>query len=180
MGRESDNMEPKVTAISPQKTEKTVQKREMKTKPFTGPTLEEALRNAREALGSDLLHTDIVRDVHEATATAQARAAADALKDVEQRFPKESFDRHTPTIVQEAQSGTTEVEEFEERDARKVWRKGGLRGAQIEAIECTVPAKNGLMGMGRKPGKWTVQWSAPFIAEASYKMPAVVTAMFWE
>ena len=168
-----------MTAISPQKTEKTVQKREMKTKPFTGPTIQEAIRNAKEAVGSDLLHTDIVRDVHEATATAQARAAADALKEVEQRFPEESFDRHTPKVVQEAQTGTTEVEEFEEREARKVWRKTGLRGAQIDAIECTVPAKNGLMGMGRKPGKWTVQWSAPFIAEASYKMPAVVTAMFW-
>ncbi len=168
-----------MTTISPQEPKETVQKREMKTKSFTGLTIEEALRNAREGLGSDLLHTDIVRDIHEATATAQARAAADALHEVEQRFPMESFDRHTPTIVQEAQTGTTEVEEFEERDARKVWRKTGLRGAQIDGIECTVPAKNGLMGMGRKPGTWTVQWSAPFIAEASYKMPAVVKAMFW-
>ncbi len=168
-----------MTAVSPQKPEETVQKREMRTKPFTGLTMEEAKRPVQEAVGSDLLRTETVRDVHEATATAQARAAADALKDVEQRFPEESFDRHTPTIVQEAQTGTTEVEEFEEREARKVWRKTGLRGAQIDAIECTAPAKNGLMGMGRKPGKWTVQWSAPFIAEASYKMPAVVKAMFW-
>ncbi len=44
-------------------------------------------------MGSDLLRTGTVRDVHEATATAQARAAADALHEVEQRFPEESFDR---------------------------------------------------------------------------------------
>ena len=157
-----------MTAISPQKPEETVQKREMKTKSFTGPTIEKALQNARDGLGSDLLHTDIVRDIHEATATAQAGAAADALHEVEQRFPEESYDRNTPAIVQESQSGTTEVEEFEEREVRKVWRKTALRGAQIDGIECAVPAKNGLMGMGRKPGKWTVQWSAPFIAEASY------------
>ncbi len=168
-----------MTAISPQKPEETVQKREMKTKPFTGLTIEEAKRNVQEAVGSSLLRTETVRDVHEATATAQAGTAADALHEVEQRFPEESFDRHTPTIVQEGQTGTTEVEEFEEREARRVWRKTSLRGAQIDAIACTVPAKNGLMGMGRKPGRWTVQWSAPFIAEASYKMPAVVNAMFW-
>ncbi len=168
-----------MTAVSPQKPEETVQKREMKTKPFTGATIPEAMRNAKEALGSDLLHTDIIRDVHEATATAQARTAADALREVEQRFPEESFDRHTPKVVQESQTGTTEVEEFEEREARKVWRKTALRGAQIDSIESTAPAKNGLMGIGRKPGKWTVRWSAPFIAEASYTMPAVVTAMFW-
>ncbi len=52
-----------MTAISPQKPEKTVQKREMKTKPFTGPTIEEALRNAKEAVGSDMVHSEIVRDV---------------------------------------------------------------------------------------------------------------------
>ncbi len=168
-----------MTAISPQKPEETVQKREMKTKPFTGLTIEEAKRNVQDAVGSDLLSTETVRDVHEATATAQAGAAADALHEVEQRFPAESFDRHRPAIVQEGQTGTTEVEEFEEREARKVWRKTAPRGAQIDGIVCAVPAKNGLMGMGRKPGRWTVQWSAPFIAEASYKMPAVVNAMYW-
>ncbi len=89
-----------MTAISPQKPEETVQKREMKTKPFTGLTIEEAKRNVQEAVGSSLLRTETVRDVHEATATAQAGTAADALQEVEQRFPEESFDRHTPTIVQ--------------------------------------------------------------------------------
>ncbi len=168
-----------MTAISPPKPEETVQKREVKTKPFTGLTIEEAKRNVEEAVGSDLLRTEIVRDVHEATATARAGAAADALHEVEQRFPEGSFDRHTPAIVQEGQTGTAEIEEFEEREAREVWRKTAPRGGQIDAIECTVPAKKGLMGMGRKPGRWTVRWSAPFIGEASYKMPAVVNAVFW-
>ena len=99
-----------MTAISPQEPKETVQKREMKTKSFTGVTMEQALRNARQELGSDLLHTDIVRDIHEATATSQARAAADALEEVGQRFPEESFDRHTPAIVQEAQTGIHEPE----------------------------------------------------------------------
>ncbi len=168
-----------MTTISPQKPEETVQKREMKSQPFTGVTMQDARRNAQESLGSDLLSAETVRDIHEATATAQAQSAADALEEVEQRFPEESFDRHAPTIVQEGETGTTEVEEFEESEARKVWRKTALRGAQIDTIECTVPAKNGLMGLGRKRGKWTVRWSAPFIAEASYTMPALVKAMYW-
>ena len=86
-------------------------------------------------MGSDLLRTETVQDVREATATAQARAAADALRKIAQRFPEESFDRHTPMIVQEGQTGTTEVEEFEEREARRVWRKTAVRGAQIVAVE---------------------------------------------
>ena len=108
-----------MTTISPQEPKETVQKREMKTKSFTGTSMDQALRKAKEDLGPDLLHTDIVRDIHEATATAQARAADDALEEVGQRFPEESFDRHSPSIVQEAQTGTTEVKEFEEREARK-------------------------------------------------------------
>lgn len=168
-----------MTAVSPQSSDDTAQRREMKTKKFTGGSIEEATKLAKEALGADLLRVEPVREVHEATATAQGPAADQVLREVTQRFPEESFDRQEATLVQQGAKGTAEVEEFDEREARKVWRKTALRGAQIDEIECAVPVKNGIMGMGRRPGRWTVRWTAPYVAEAGYKMPAVVNAMFW-
>jgi hypothetical protein len=35
------------------------------------------------------------------------------------------------------------------------------------------------LGLGKKPGTYRVRWSAPFVAEASYTMPAVVNAVYW-
>lgn len=168
-----------MTAVSPQSSDETAQRREMKTQKFTGSSIEEATKRAKEAVGGDLLRVEPIREVHEATATAQGSAADQALQEVAQRFPDEAFDRQEASLVQEGEKGTAEVEEFDEREARKVWRKTALRGAQIDEIECAVPVKNGIMGMGRRPGRWTVRWTAPYVAEAAYKMPAVVNAMFW-
>ncbi|MCZ6916040.1 MAG: hypothetical protein O7I93_04610 [Gemmatimonadetes bacterium] len=168
-----------MTAVSPQSSDTTTRRREMKTKKFTGSSIEDATRRAKEAHGADLLRVEPVREVHQATATAQGPAADQALQEVVQRFPEEAFDRQPASLVQEGKKGTVEVEEFDEREARKVWRKTALRGAQIDEMECAVPVKNGIMGMGRRPGRWTVRWTAPYIAEAGYKMPAVVNAMHW-
>jgi hypothetical protein len=168
-----------VTVPSPQPDEGTALKREMQTRAFTGPTLEDAKRLAKETLGAALLSTEIVRDIHAATATAQGRIAEETLREAEKRIPAEALEREPARLVQEGQTGTTEVTEFDEREARKVWRKTAPRGAQIDAIECTVPAKNGLMGIGKRPATYTVRWSAPYVAEAAYTMPAVVNAMFW-
>ncbi len=164
---------------APQRSDNTAPQRDVKTQAFTGPTIEDAKRRAQEALGTDLLRTETVRDVHAATSTAQGRIAEETLREAERRIPEEAIERHPAQIVQEGQAGTTEAQEFEEREARKVWRKKAPRGAQIDEIDCTVPAKNGVMGIGKKPGTYTVRWSAPFVAEAAYTMPAVVNAMFW-
>ncbi len=164
---------------APQRSDNTAPRRDVKTQAFTGPTIEDAKRRAQEALGTDLLSTETVRDVHAATSTAQGRIAEETLREAERRIPGEAIERHAAQTVQEGQAGTTEVQEFEEREARKVWRKGAPRGAQIDEIECTVPAKNGVLGLGKKPGTYRVRWSAPFVAEASYTMPAVVNAVYW-
>jgi hypothetical protein len=164
---------------APHRSDSTAPQREMKTQGFTGPTIEDAKRRAQEALGTDLLSTETVRDVHAATSTAQGRICEETLREAEKRIPEEAIERHPATVVQEGQVGSTEVQEFDEREARKVWRKKAPRGAQIDEIECTTLAKNGVMGIGKKPGTYTIKWSAPFVAEAAYTMPAVVNAMFW-
>lgn len=164
---------------APHRSDSTAPQREMKTQRFTGPTIEDAKRRAQEALGTDLLSAETVRDVHAATSTAQGRIGEETVREADRRIPEEAMERHPATIVQEGQVGSTEVQEFEEREARKVWRKKALRGAQIDEIECTTPAKKGVMGIGKKPGTYTIKWSAPFVAEAAYTMPAVVNAMFW-
>ena len=88
-------------------------------------------------------------------------------------------DPQRAVILQEGQSGTVEVNEFVEFEAKKAWRRHAPRGAQMDKIECTAPPKSGVLGMGKKPGTWTVFWSAPFIAEVHYKMPAVVRARYF-
>ena len=168
-----------MTTMSPETQTDASERREMKTREFTGQSIKDAERAAKEALGANLLGTDTVRDMNEAISTAQAKTGEDALQEAERRINELGFDRQLASVIQEGQSGVSKVEEYEEREARKLWRKTAPRGAQIDGIECTIPSKNGLMGMGKRPGTWTVEWSAPFIAEARYKMPAVVKAMFW-
>jgi len=51
--------------------------------------------------------------------------------------------------------------------------------AQLESLECTRPPRNGFAGVGKRPGTWVAHWSAPFIAEIFYKMPAVVSARYF-
>jgi hypothetical protein len=153
--------------------------RQLKFEDFMGTSTEDAEHQARQAIGEGLLGIEIVRDVWEKSSTAQGRTSDATLREVEKRIPKEAFDRQDPKIIQEGQSGTVEVSESEEFEARKAWRRHAPRGAQLDNLECVTPPKNGMMGIGKKPGTWIVHWSAPFIAEVAYKMPAVVSARYF-
>ncbi len=153
--------------------------RQLKFEDFTGTSVEDAERQARQAIGDGLLGIEVVRDVWEKSSSAQGRTAEETLSEVRTRIPKQAFDRQEPKIIQEGQTGTVEVSEREEFEARKAWRRHAPRGAQLDKLECTTPPKNGMMGIGKKPGTWVVHWSAPFIAEAAYKMPAVVSARYF-
>ncbi len=153
--------------------------RQLKFEDFMGTSVEDAERRARQAIGEGLLGIDVVRDVWEKSSTAQGRTSEETLREVDTRIPKEAFDRQASKIIQEGQTGTIEVSEREEFEARKAWRRHAPRGAQLDNLECTTPPKSGMMGIGKKPGTWIVHWSAPFIAEVAYKMPAVVSARYF-
>ena len=158
---------------------RTTPRRELKFKEFMGQSIEEAERLAREALGDELLGTDVFKDVKEASAVAQGRSADEAAATVMTRIPKHAFDVQSAQIIQEGHSGQVEVIEQEESEARRAWRKKAPRGAQLDALECRRAPKNGFVGVGKRPGTWIARWSAPFIAELSYKMPAVVSARYF-
>lgn len=153
--------------------------RQLKFEDFMGTSVEDAERRARQALGDGILGIEVVREVWEKSTSAQGRTSEETLREVETRIPKEAFDRQAPKIIQEGQSGTIEVSERDEFEARKAWRRHAPRGAQLDKLECTTPPKSGVIGIGKKPGTWIVHWSAPFIGEVAYKMPAVVSARYF-
>ena len=154
-------------------------RRELKFEDFKGESVEAAEQSAREALGSQLLGVDVVKDVTEGSVTAQGRSADEAVASVMTRIPKDVFDSRPAEIIQEGHSGEVEVTAHEESEARRSWRRHGSRGAQLDALECIQTPKNGFAGLGKRAGKWMARWSAPFIAEISYKRPAVVSARFF-
>ena len=154
-------------------------RRELKFQEFAGTSIEEAERAAREAIGDELLGTDVVNDVREASATAQGRSPDEAVATVMTRIPEKAFDVRPAEIIQEGQTGEVEVTEADESEARRSWRRKGPRGAQLEDLKCKQAPKQGFAGLGKRPGTWTAHWSAPFIAEVAYKMPAVVSARYF-
>ena len=166
-------------AALPQEREPARKQKELKFEDFLGETVEQAEANARASLGEGLLGIDVVRDVQDKSTSAQGSAAEETMKLAAERAPKEAFAHHEPTIIQEGQKGTVEVNEFEEFEAKKSWRKGAPRGAQMDRIECTSAPKSGMLGLGKKAGTWTVYWTAPYIAEVKYKMPALVQARYF-
>jgi len=154
-------------------------RRELKFKEFLGTSVEEAVQKAREGIRGDLLGTDTVRDVRQASASAQGRTAEEALTAVTNRLPAEAFDAKPAALIQEGQSGELEITAQEESEAKREWRRRAPRGANLTSLTCANPPKNGLMGMGKKPGTWIAGWSAPYIAEVVYMMPAVVSARYF-
>ena len=126
-------------------------RRELKFKDFLGTTLVQAKQKARDDLGSDLIGTDVARDVQPMTMTGQGPTVEEANQVALERVAKEGFDIEEPKIIQEGQRGEVEVEAFGESDARRVVRGQALRGAQLISIENKREPKNGVMGIGKKP-----------------------------
>jgi hypothetical protein len=168
-----------VGSAVPQGSEKRNKQKQLKFEEFYGPSIEEAEAKARASVGDILIGIEVVRDIQETSSSAQARSAEEALQLVSKRVPDKAFDPQKPTILQEGQAGTVEVEELVEFEAKKAWRRHAPRGAQMDSIECSSPPKNGVLGLGKKPGIWKVGWSAPYIAEVRYKMMAVVRARYF-
>jgi len=168
--------------VQPLRTESPKQSENKKSliyQEFRGSSPEEAERVARESLGNRVMGIEIVRNAHTTNSTAQAKTAEEAAREAEARVPAEAIERKPVVVVQEGQAGTVEVQEWDEREARKAARRRAPRGAQLDEIVCVAPPKNGVLGVGKKPGTWSAKWSAPFIAEVEYRMPAVIKAGFF-
>lgn len=155
-------------------------RRGLKFKEFKGKTPEEAKALADAAFEpGKLMGVKMIKEVQARTGSGQGATAQEALKRVRDRVPEDAFDIGEPRIVQEGASGTLEIEASSELDAKSVLRTKAPRGAQVDGLDCKIPAKNGFLGMGKVPGVWAAQWSAPFIAEIEYKLPAVALARYF-
>ncbi len=154
-------------------------RRELKFSEFTGTSIDAAQQRARDDLGDTLIGTDIVRDIQETSATAQGDTADEALTAATARVPDFAFDVKPAEIIQEGERGRVTVTEFDESDARRAWRREAPRGAELVNLETEEVPKKGIVGLGKKPGKWAAEWSAPFYAKVTYKIPAMVQARFF-
>lgn len=155
-------------------------RRGLKFKEFKGKTPEEATALAEAAFAEGkLMGVKMIKEVQARTGSGQGATAEEALKRVRDRVPGDAFDVGEARIVQEGASGTLEVEAASELDAKSVLRTKAPRGAQVGSLDCKLPPKNGFLGMGKVPGIWVAHWSAPFIAEIEYKLPAVALARYF-
>lgn len=154
-------------------------RRELKFQEFKGTSAADAERQAADALGAELIGTEVVTDVRHGKATAQGATPDQATAAATSRLPADAFDPEPASIIQEGASGELEVTEHDETDAKRAWRQSAPRGATLRSLECVQAPKGGFAGIGRKPGRWVAHWASPYIAEVKYKMPAVVSARFF-
>jgi len=154
-------------------------RRELKFTEFTGTSIDAAQQIARDKLGDELIGTDIVRDIQETSATAQGDTADEALAAAAARVPNFAFEVEPAEIIQKGGRGNLTVTEFDESDARRAWRREAPRGAELVKLLTEKAPKKGIAGLGKKQGKWTAEWSAPYYAKVIYKIPAMVQARFF-
>jgi len=154
-------------------------KRQIKFREAKAKTAEEAQERARASVTTGrLLGVELVKDVQSRSAAGNGATAEAAKEAAASRMPEDAFDVQPMRIIQEGGSGAIQVEASNEMDAKAALRKQAPRSAQIDSLECKSPPKLGVLGLGKKPGAWVAKWSAPFVAEVEYKVPAVARARY--
>jgi hypothetical protein len=150
------------------------------SKQFEGKTLDEALANASSAIAPrKILDHKIVHDAKEETVTGIGNSSQAAIDSAKQKMPAESFDQSAGEIIQRSQDFTMEINAFSEQEARNIWYRGSPEGAKLNKLSCAIAPKRGFLGRD-KQGSWKAEWSTPFIAKMTYKIPAVITVFCFE
>ena len=149
----------------------------LETKAFVGKTEAQAIREI-ESTGVEpatILETRTSREAQSKTAIGTGPDQHSATEDAKASVPKDAVDVASPRTVQQGDHGSGDVKADTESEARSHGRRLLPKGAQFKGIQCTQPPRNGFLGLGKKPGHWTVTWEKPFRVEIAYRLLPEVT-----
>jgi hypothetical protein len=155
-----------------------------KTLIFQGKSIEETKATATASVPSGQDFSLDIQDVQTKTVEEKGESADAAIEAANAKIPSEAFDISSGEIINEnhGQEGVLEIEGDAEWEARIQWKmsKPFLDGAQLLDMNCVREASKGFLGIGKRQSVWEARWSMPFIAQVSYKLPAVVRVRFYE
>lgn len=143
---------------------------------FLGRTEKQARDAAAKGMPSPRVHDiRVTQKVRTKSATAARKTAEGALKASRDKVPDDAFDVSEGEIVQEADQGTVKAEAYSQEDAQELCKQAAPTGASVKEATCVTEPSKGFLGVGKKPGVWQADWSKPFRAKVTYKLPAEVT-----
>jgi hypothetical protein len=171
------DLKPAMAGYMPQTLTKVL----VKSKTFSAKSLEEAVAASRTEIPSNLILKEEARDV-ETKFINENGDSADAAIEAAKATPlgPVCYDMSPIEIVQEAQQGSSVVQAFSEDHAHQVWKEQGQApwDASITSMHCEAAASKGFAGIGKKEGTWHINWTTPFRARFSYKLPATLTVHY--
>jgi hypothetical protein len=148
------------------------------TRAFAGQSLASAFATLFQVVSPDQVVAVTTRercDPEEVTGTGDTKEAATA--DAKSKVPLGANIVST-ILVNEARNGTDSITAFTESDARRIAAERMPEETTINRVECITPIRKGVLGIGRREGKWEVSWKQPVKVAVSYDSPVYITVQF--
>ncbi len=146
---------------------------------FDGITVDEARTKASRELADKKIY-DFLINRYEKTGVSQGNGNTldQATDTARKQIPSIALNITSREILQQAEKGVFQTEGQTEEEAIRQLKSNIMHTSIICNSECLVAPKEGFLGLGKKPGKWRIQWEKDFIVKFTYVIPAIVTVRY--
>ncbi len=146
---------------------------------FNGITVDDARAKAAYGLGEKKIYDYLINRIEKkGTGQGSGNTLDQATDLARKQIPSFAINISSREIVQQAEKGVFNAEGLTEEDAI-MKLKTSIQHTSITCnSECIVAPKRGFLGVGKKPGKWRIQWEKFFIVQFTYIIPAIVTVRY--
>lgn len=131
------------------------------TKTFAGTGPAAAFANLFRVVSPDRVVAVTTREKNnpeETIGTGDSKEAA--IADAESKVPVGANITSTE-LIHEAKEGTESVTAFAENNARRIAAQRIPKEATINKVDCIAPSRKGVLGFGRREGRWRASWKQP-------------------
>jgi len=148
------------------------------SKDFAGNDLASAFNSVLAAIPPQQVVDVLAHDAAAAHETTGSGDSEDAARlNATSKVP-EGAEIVQTSVSTHGKTGLERVSAFSRDDARQAVEKLVSGNATLSEIECSIPSKKGVLGIGRRNGEWSVSWTEPFIVTVSYEARVQVTVKY--
>jgi len=147
-----------------------------------GHSIEEAKQEAAARLAQagsrdSCVLFDIISEVRQESARGQGMSTTEAAENAAGRIPPGAFDLAEPEVVTPPTALTFKCEAYSEIEVRQSAEERLGTSARVDKVTCETPPRQGFLGIGRKPGTWSVEYTTTLSVDVQYRVPAEVRAV---
>jgi hypothetical protein len=147
---------------------------------YRAETIHDALSQVRNEIPSDhLVSIKISGPGGLATVEGAGDTADGAIETAKESIPPHAFNVGAPALIEQSQSRVLEVEALIEEEAPSRALQQLPAGCPLATVNCQSRPRCEFLGIGKRPGIWTVRYRTPFRAKISFQPPPQVTVSFW-